>query len=103
VRKRLLAGLALAAAVAMHDHALSSHRKRLDELEGRVDNFRRGLQTERRLIDQINDDFDKLLVVTLPVAAKAKQWLRLLDERPGVVAARAELQAWLAEAREREA
>lgn len=97
MRTRLLAALAVAGALATHDRALTRHRKRLDELETRADNAARGLQTERRLIDAINEDFDRLLIVTVPVAAKAKPWLTLLEERPGVVNARAVLQAWLDE------
>lgn len=99
MRTRLLGAAALAL-VAAHDYALSQHRKRLDELEREVRAEATKAQRERRMLDELAQDFDRLLVVTVPMAAKAPDWLALLETRPGVVGGRANLQAWLTERRE---
>lgn len=95
---------AAAAAVVLHDRALSRHRTRLDDLEQEVRTESAKASRERRMLDELAQDFDRLLVVTLPIASKAPDWLALLETRPGVVGGRASLHAWMDQKRaEREA
>lgn len=100
--RRLLAALGLAGLAVHHAVLIRNHRERIEALERDCAREAAMAARERALLDQLYEDFDRLLVVTLPVASKAPDWLALLETRPGVVGGRANLQAWLAAERAKE-